>query len=67
MDTTPPPSDESRAQAERALRAIRNVDDGADPGAEAFALSNDFTDRQLERLRALWRRRGRRVGSDRSV
>lgn len=57
MDTTPPPSDESRAQAERALRAIRNMDHGADPGAEAFALSNDFTDRQLERLRGLWRRR----------
>lgn len=46
---------------QQALRAIRNVTDGADPGAEAFALSNAYTDRQLARLRVAWRRlRGER-------
>ncbi|MBO0985051.1 hypothetical protein [Rathayibacter sp. SD072] len=48
---TPEPTPE-----ERALRAIRNTSAGADPGAEALALSNDFTDRWTERLRGVWRR-----------
>ena len=48
---TPEPTPEARA-----LRAIRNTSAGADPGAEALALSNEFTDRWTERLRAVWRR-----------
>jgi hypothetical protein len=57
------PQSPEPSQAERVLRAIRNVESGADPGAEAFALSNEYTDRHVERLRGLWRRlRGR--GSD---
>ncbi|PPI00514.1 hypothetical protein C5C95_05445 [Rathayibacter sp. AY1B7] len=47
--------------SEQALRAIRDVANGADPMSEAFRLSNDFTDRQAERLRRLLARfrRGR--------
>ncbi|PPF21610.1 MULTISPECIES: hypothetical protein [unclassified Rathayibacter] len=47
--------------SEQALRAIRDVANGADPTNEAFRLSNDFTDRQAERLRSLLARfsRGR--------
>ncbi|MWV51302.1 hypothetical protein GRS96_18685 [Rathayibacter sp. VKM Ac-2803] len=50
--------------ADSALRAIRDVAAGADPAAEAFALSNDYTDRHLERLRAWWGRRRGRGDSD---
>ncbi|MWV57775.1 hypothetical protein [Rathayibacter sp. VKM Ac-2754] len=76
MDETTPPEPRPRATepdpepqapravpplgADSALRAIRDVAAGADPAAEALALSNDYTDRHLERLRAWWsRRRGR--------
>ncbi|PPG49476.1 hypothetical protein C5C24_12810 [Rathayibacter sp. AY2B3] len=47
--------------SEQALRAIRDVANGADPTSEALRLSNDFTDRQAERLRSLLARlrRGR--------
>lgn len=44
---------------QRALRSIRAIDGGADIGAEAFALSNEFTDRHTARLSA-WLRRRRR-------
>ncbi|PPI40774.1 MULTISPECIES: hypothetical protein [unclassified Rathayibacter] len=47
--------------SEQALRAIRDVANGADPTREAFRLSNDFTDRQAERFRSFLSRfrRGR--------
>ncbi len=48
---------------QRALRALRAIDDGADIGAEAFALSNEFTDRHTARLAAWWRRRRRSPGA----
>lgn len=44
---------------QRALRALRAIDDGADIGAEALKLSNEFTDRHTARLSA-WLRRRRR-------
>ncbi len=44
---------------QRALRALRAIDDGADIGAEALKLSNEFTDRHTARLSA-WVRRLRR-------
>ncbi len=40
----------------RALEAIAAVNAGANPTAEAFTLSNEFTDRQTARLAAWWRR-----------
>ncbi len=46
----------SSENEERALEAIARVNAGAHPGAEAFALSNEFTDRQTARL-AAWLRR----------
>ncbi|PPF28417.1 MULTISPECIES: hypothetical protein [unclassified Rathayibacter] len=58
--TQPRPGD-GPTPSEQALRAIRDVANGADPTSEAFRLSNDFTDRQAERLRRLLARfrRGR--------
>jgi len=35
----------------RALEAIAAINAGASPSAEAFSLSNEFTDRQTARLR----------------
>lgn len=46
----------SLTQAQEALRAIQNVEGGADPTAEALALSNRYTERNLERLASLWSR-----------
>ena len=40
----------------RALAAIAAINGGANPTGEAFALSNEFTDRQTARLTA-WLRR----------
>lgn len=59
-DGQPRPGD-GPTPSEQALRAIRDVANGADPTSEAFRLSNDFTDRQAERLRSLLARfrRGR--------
>jgi len=48
---------------QRALRALRAIDDGADVGAEALALSNEFTDRHTARLTA-WLRRRRRASTE---
>ncbi|SDO32071.1 hypothetical protein SAMN04487848_0376 [Microbacterium sp. ru370.1] len=50
---------DAESPEDRALRALRAIDDGADIGAEAFALSNEFTDRHTARLSA-WLRRRRR-------
>lgn len=55
---------ESTSHEQEALRAIRNVAGGADPGAEAFALSNAYTDRQVARLGRLWKRLRRRGADD---
>ncbi|MDQ1608545.1 MAG: hypothetical protein QOE16_1277 [Microbacteriaceae bacterium] len=44
-------------QEERALEAIWAIGAGADPTAEAFRLSNEFTDRQTARFWAWLRRR----------
>ena len=35
----------------RALEAIAAINAGANPAAEAFSLSNEFSDRQVARLR----------------
>jgi hypothetical protein len=48
------------AEEKSARDAIARIAAGADPGAEAFALSNAFTDRQTARLRAWLRRVFRR-------
>ncbi|MCJ1707289.1 hypothetical protein [Microbacterium sp. VKM Ac-2923] len=47
------PDDDSETQEERALRAIANMQAGADIPDEALRLSNDYTDRQTRRLK-LW-------------
>ncbi|WP_295784298.1 hypothetical protein [uncultured Microbacterium sp.] len=50
---------DAESPEERALRALRAIDEGADISAEALALSNEFTDRHTARLTAWWRRRRR--------
>ena len=47
-------------QEERALQAIRAIQDGANPSAEAYLLANQFTDSHTARLRAWLRRVFRR-------
>ncbi|WP_298876887.1 hypothetical protein [uncultured Microbacterium sp.] len=58
---------EAESQEERALRSLRAIDGGADVGAEALALANEFTDRQTGRVTAWMRRtfgsRGRSTGA----
>ncbi|MFF7682365.1 hypothetical protein ACFZA2_06325 [Microbacterium sp. NPDC007973] len=54
---------DAESPEERALRALRAIDGGADIGAEALALSNEFTDRHTARLSA-WLRRRRRASRD---
>lgn len=44
-------------QERRALRSIEAIHAGADIGAEAFELSNEFTDRHTDRLKAWAKRR----------
>lgn len=39
-------------QERRALRSIEAINAGADIGAEAFQLSNEFTDRHTDRMKA---------------
>ena len=52
-----PGSDESAdARRKRAEDAVRAIADGAQPGAEAFRLSNEFTDEWTARLAARLRR-----------
>lgn len=45
------PDDDDETQEERALRAISNMQAGADIPAEALRLSNDYTDRQTRRVK----------------
>jgi len=53
--------EQKRENERRALEAVAAINSGANPAAEAFALSNEFTDRQTALL-SLWLRRvfGRR-------
>jgi hypothetical protein len=44
-------------QEQRALRSIEAINAGADIGAEAFQLSNEFTDRHTDRMKAWVKRR----------
>ena len=44
------------ARRKRAEDAVRAIADGAQPGAEAFRLSNEFTDEWTARLAARLRR-----------
>jgi hypothetical protein len=53
MATPDENADERRRRAEGAIRAIAN---GADPGAEALRLSNEFTDEWTDRIGARIRR-----------
>jgi hypothetical protein len=46
-------------QEQRALEAIRAVQAGADPTAEALRLANEFTDEQTGRLMSRFRRKRR--------
>ncbi|RUR01678.1 hypothetical protein [Labedella endophytica] len=46
----------AREQEERATRAIESIMRGGDLGAETQSLSNEFTDRQLARIGAWFRR-----------
>ncbi len=47
-------------QERRALRSIEAINAGADIGAEAFQLSNEFTDRHTDRMKAWVKRRLKR-------
>ena len=61
MTDTPDPEESADARRRRAEEAVRAIAEGAQPGAEAFKLSNEFTDewttRLAARLRRLFRRR----------
>jgi hypothetical protein len=48
----------AETQEQRAARTIRAIFAGGDLGAETLRLSNEFTDRQVARLKAALRRRG---------
>ncbi|QHC60297.1 hypothetical protein [Rathayibacter sp. VKM Ac-2760] len=62
MTEAPHDPEDDRDPAQQALEAIQRISNGGDPAAAAFALSNDWTDRQVERLKALWRRWRRDIG-----
>ena len=53
---------DDRDPAQQALEAIQRISSGGDPAAAAFALSNEWTDRQVDRIKALWRRSRRDLG-----
>ncbi|MCJ1683124.1 MULTISPECIES: hypothetical protein [unclassified Rathayibacter] len=53
---------DDRDPAQQALEAIQRISSGGDPAAAAFALSNAWTDRQVDRLKAFWRRSRRDIG-----
>jgi len=44
-------------QQRRALEAIRAIQEGADPAAEALRLANAYTDEQTTRLLSRFRRK----------
>ena len=47
------------SQQQRAIRAIEAIFSGGDLAAETLQLSNEFTDRQVERLKKAIRRPSR--------
>ena len=51
----------SSEQEERALQAIRAIQNGANPTYEAYTLANEFTDGQTSRFTAWLRRVFRRT------
>ncbi|QHF22949.1 hypothetical protein GTU73_02320 [Rathayibacter sp. VKM Ac-2804] len=61
-DALDPHVPDDRDPAQQALEAIQRISSGGDPAAAAFALSNEWTDRQVDRLKALWRRSRRDIG-----
>ncbi|NRG42473.1 hypothetical protein HRK28_16290 [Rathayibacter sp. VKM Ac-2835] len=61
-DALDPHAPDDRDPAQQALEAIQRISSGGDPAAAAFALSNEWTDRQVDRLKALWRRSRRDIG-----
>jgi hypothetical protein len=50
------PEKRKETQEQRALRTIRAIFSGGDLGAETLQLANEFTDRQVERLKDALRR-----------
>ena len=52
----PTPDETADARQQRAEEAIRAIAEGAQPGAEALRLSNEFTDEWTTRLTARLRR-----------
>ncbi|MCI9858011.1 hypothetical protein [Microbacterium proteolyticum] len=54
------PDDDGETQEERALRAIANMQAGADISDEALRLSNEYTDRQTLRMKEWLARMARR-------
>ncbi|PPG31451.1 hypothetical protein C5E10_10840 [Pseudoclavibacter sp. RFBG4] len=52
-DETEPPAP---TQQERAEATLRSIVSGGDLSAETMKLSNEFTDRHVSRLKALFRR-----------
>ena len=52
LDTPGPPE----TQEQRAMRAIEAIFSGGDLAAETLQLSNEFTDRQVERMTRALRR-----------
>ena len=55
-DESPGPEENADARRKRAEDAVRAIADGAQPGAEAFRLSNEFTDEWTARLATRLRR-----------
>jgi hypothetical protein len=51
-----PDDDTADARRERAEEAVRAIAAGADPGAEALRLSNEFTDEWTDRIARRLRR-----------
>ena len=48
-EKTPPEA--ALTQQQKAEAALQAIADGSNPAAEAYALANDFTDSQTERLK----------------
>ena len=53
---SPAPEPAAETQEQRATRAIQAIFSGGDLAAETLRLSNEFTDRQVERLKSAVRR-----------
>jgi hypothetical protein len=55
-----PEDDAAETRRKRAEEAVRAIAEGADPGAEALRLSNEFTDEWTDRIGTRLRRIFRR-------